>query len=315
MIPDVLRGAIERVVSTYRLPELKAAAEALTGTYHDARNAPRLTDPMRAVYLMVRFPATYAAVSAVLTELHLRAPAFEPKSILDLGTGPGTGLWAAADALPTAERLHGIERDQDFLRLGERLAGEGSLAAEFSAGDLATVPFPPADVVLASYSLGELPAAPRRAAIDRAWQATQGALVLIEPGTPAGFATILAAREQLLDLGAMLCGPCPHEESCPLALGEGGWCHFSQRLPRTREHRLLKDGSLGWEDEKYSYLIMTREAHPLPRARVLRHPIHAKSVIRFEACTRDGFEGLQINRHDREGWPAARKLRWGDAIG
>jgi hypothetical protein len=37
------------------------------------------------------------------------------------------------------------------------------------------------------------------------------------------------------------------------------WCHFSQRLPRSRDHMLLKDADVPFEDERYSYVVVTRE--------------------------------------------------------
>ena len=45
------------------------------------------------------------------------------------------------------------------------------------------------------------------------------------------------------------------------------WCHFSQRLARSRDHMLLKDASVPFEDERYSYVVATRaEAFRAARA-------------------------------------------------
>lgn len=44
-------------------------------------------------YVAGALPATYAAVFNVLKELKERICNFEPKSMLDFGTGPGTGIW------------------------------------------------------------------------------------------------------------------------------------------------------------------------------------------------------------------------------
>ena len=35
------------------------------------------------------------------------------------------------------------------------------------------------------------------------------------------------------------------------------WCHFAARLDRSRAHRQSKHAALGWEDEKFAYVIAT----------------------------------------------------------
>lgn len=69
--------------------------------------------------------------------------------------------------------------------------------------------------------------------------------MLVEPGTPAGFANISAARTQVLEGGRAVVGgssggkqaahvlaPCPHDGACPLE-SRRSWCHFVQRFQRT----------------------------------------------------------------------------------
>ena len=60
-------------------------------------------------------------------------------------------------------------------------------------------------------------------------------LLIIEPGTPAGYARMIALRSQLIASGAHVAAPCPHQAPCPLATPD--WCHFAQRLPRSRAHK------------------------------------------------------------------------------
>ena len=48
-------------------------------------------------------PATYAAVIASLNALREITPDFAPKSLLDVGAGPGTATWAAAEAFSSLQ--------------------------------------------------------------------------------------------------------------------------------------------------------------------------------------------------------------------
>lgn len=55
------------------------------------------------------------------------------------------------------------------------------------------------DLVVASYVLAELrTAAERRRVVAQLWARTQGALLLVEPGTPVGSANVREARTQVL---------------------------------------------------------------------------------------------------------------------
>src|SRR6185312_799620 len=72
------------------------------------------------------------------------------------------------------------------------------------------------------------------------------------------FADLLRARGTLLDAGFRIVAPCPHDLDCPWATGSD-WCHFPARLPRSARHRQVKGARLGWEDEKFSYVVAIRD--------------------------------------------------------
>ena len=64
------------------------------------------------------------------------------------------------------------------------------------------------------------------------------------------------------------------------------WCHFAVRLDRSRAHRQLEHAALGWEYEKFAYVIATPadastvEAVP---ARVVGRPRKETGHVRLEA--------------------------------
>jgi hypothetical protein len=90
------------------------------------------------------------------------------------------------------------------------------------------------------------------------WAATAQALVVIEPGTPAGYGRIMQTRSLLVAASAHVMAPCPHERNCPLAAPD--WCHFAQRLPRSRDHLRVKAAAVPFEDEKFSYVVLSHAA-------------------------------------------------------
>lgn len=241
------------------------------------------------------------------------APAFAPASLLDAGCGPGTGSWAAREAWPSLDRITWLDASMPFLALAQRLA-DGAFPAETRKGDLAQGDFPTADLVLASYALAEIPPAAQARVVEGLWTAARGMLVLVEPGTPAGFARLRAARADLVAAGARIAAPCPHDAACPIV--EPDWCHFSVRLPRSRDHRLAKGADAPFEDEKYAYLVAVR-AHvtiEARRPRILSWPRVSKPGIEFKLCTGSGLEQRMVPRRDKPAHAAARRLDWGDTL-
>lgn len=340
-LPTQLQLGIEELTSQVDRKELAHASEELSNCYRAPGGravlpTPASNDITRAAYLATRVPATYAAIYAVLRELKQRLPGMEPRSLLDLGAGPGTAMWAAAEVFDQLEQLTLIERTSAFIRLGEMLAASaGSPAiqnARWVEGDLMhEARFPGHDLVIVSYALGEVAPENRRQLLGRAWQATGQAIAIIEPGTPRGFEVVLHAREELLQPGAHLVAPCPHEKQCPMTPGsaqnvppdaprrsaqnretEQDWCHFAQRLERTSLHRRLKSGELGYEDEKFSYVVAARSNVDRAAARVIRHPVQLKGHINLELCTPTGLAHETVGRKQGERFKRARKTRWGE---
>ena len=92
---------------------------------------------------------------------------------------------------------------------------------------------------------------------------------------------------------------------------DGDWCHFSQRLARSRDHMLLKDASVPFEDERYSYVVVTREnvAHG---ARILAPPLETKPGLTFKLCDETGLRAQFVAARDKDQYRRVRKRGWGD---
>jgi len=143
------------------------------------------------------------------------------------------------------------------------------------------------------------------------------AVLVVEPGTPAGHRRILAARAQLLAAGYVVAAPCPHQLDCPLAV-EGDWCHFGARLQRSAVHRQVKGVELSYEDEKYSYVAAVKAsagfAVAATQSRVVRRPQQRKGLVLLDLCLSDGSSRRDIvSKSKGAAYRQARKVTWGDS--
>ncbi len=319
-LPPYLAEAVEAEIDQVDGTQLARAAAEISQRYQAGDfSSPAIANPAhRAAYLAVRLPATYAVNARVFSEVHSRSPEAEISGLLDLGAGPGTALFAAAEAFPTLERATLLESDDSWLTLGKKLAAQSSLTAvrqaQWLKHDLRSgFSSDWHDLVVLSYALGELGVAAAEAVIRKAWSCATKFLVVIEPGTPRGFAGINAARSLLIAGGAEILAPCPHKHACPMAAA-GDWCHFAQRVERTSRHRQLKGGALGYEDEKFSYLVASRKRSETLHPRILRHPGKHSGHIQLELCMPEGhIERRTITRSNKQAYRLARKAAWGDA--
>jgi ribosomal protein RSM22 (predicted rRNA methylase) len=314
-----LQDAIQRETEKVDRRKLAQATAQLTEHYKAADfSTPAVaSEAHRAAYLAVRLPATYAAICRVFAEIKLRAPQQEIASLLDLGAGPGTALFAAAEQFPQLQQATLIESDSAWIAVGKRLAEQSeSLVvqqAQWLKQDLRSgLSCEKHDVVVISYTLGELPQAASEAVLNKAWKCAGKFLVVIEPGTRRGFAAINAARSAMHANAAAILAPCPHHFACPMAAA-GDWCHFSQRVERTSQHRQLKGGALGYEDEKFSYLVAAKSSAQSTGARIVRHPGKHSGHVKLALCTAEGkIENRTITRSSKEAYKRARKAEWGD---
>lgn len=318
-LPEYLATAIEQEITRPGTSTLAGASRELTHRYKSAKFATPVIHGSagRSAYLAVRFPATFAANMRAFSELRRLGPEVEISSLLDLGSGPGTSSFAATEVFPEIASATLVEADPQWIEFGKQLANHSPHPAVRNAQWLQRdlrdpAEFEACDAVIISYALGELESSALEQFLHRAWRSTQKCLVLVEPGTRRGFAAINAARTFLLQQSAGILAPCPHQEACPMAAA-GDWCHFSQRLERTAEHRRIKGASLGYEDEKFSYLIATRLQLAPVQSRIIRHPRKHSGHVQLDVCTKSGvLEQTTVTKSDKSSYKRARHAEWGD---
>jgi ribosomal protein RSM22 (predicted rRNA methylase) len=320
-LPEALRLAIADLAERQPHQALARAAARLSEGYRVAGgDTASAADSAASVaaYAVTRLPATFAALTAALSEARALLPNWAPVSLLDVGAGPGVAVWAANVIWPTLQRATLIERDQRMIATGRELLDAAPTPLDITwrqqdmTGAWGQPALASADLVTCAYALNEIPEPQRGALVARLWEAAataKGALALVAPGTPAGFAAIRAARDQLITAGANILAPCPHARACPMTNGD--WCHFAQRLARSRLHRQLKGGDAPYEDEKFAYLIVARQDVRPASSRVIRRPTVLSGHIQLTLCATNGLERRDITRSQKAAFRQARDAYWG----
>ena len=318
-LPSHLKAALARLTEGVARIDITRRAVTISQTYRSGGGSAAIRSENDALaYALARMPATYAAVSACLEAIAGIDDTFAPASLLDVGAGPGTATWAAAQAMHSLQQFAMLDANAALRSIALDLArGDGRFKQlDYRQGD-ALVELSvahDADLVVASYAVGEVPDDRRAKLIDLMWAKTHDVLLIVEPGTPAGYSRIVDCRAQLIANGAHAIAPCPHQKPCPLTAPD--WCHFTQRLARSRDHKQLKNAEVPYEDEKFSYVAVSRKPRRTRmEGRVLAQPLMSKVEIRTKLCKSDGNASISaIPRRDKESYASARRWRWGDAV-
>ncbi|MFL6814961.1 MAG: small ribosomal subunit Rsm22 family protein [Bradyrhizobium sp.] len=316
-LPVDLKAALEAKLQGLSRVDAASRAALISKTYRDGGGSGAIRSETDALaYALSRMPATYAAVTASLNAVREITPGLAPASMLDVGAGPGTATWAAAEAFASLQSFTLLDANSALralaLDLGRHSARLRDCKYHQGEARLALANAEPADLVVASYVIGEIGEREQSALGALMWAKTRDTLLIVEPGTPAGYARILALRAQLIAAGAHVAAPCPHEGECPLAAPD--WCHFSQRLPRSRAHQQIKRAELPFEDEKFSYVALTRAPVAHRSARVLAQPDVTKFDVSAKLCAVEGLAMTKVPRRAKQDYASARRWRWGDAV-
>jgi ribosomal protein RSM22 (predicted rRNA methylase) len=316
-LPASLRAALEARLHGVSRNEAAERAAAISKTYRDGGGSTAIASEADALaYALARMPATYAADAASLNALIEMHPEFAPKSLLDIGAGPGTATWAAAEAFPSLQSFTLLDANDALRKLALDLLSKSGRSSHinYERGEARALlaKADATDLVVASYVISEMSEAERTALARLMWEKTQDTLLVVEPGTPAGYKRIIALREQLIASGAHVAAPCPHDGPCPLAPPD--WCHFTQRLARSRAHKQVKGAEVPFEDEKFAYVALKRAAIPQRPSRVLAQPAVGKAEVSAKLCTPGGLEIARVARRDKAAYAEARRWRWGDAV-
>ncbi len=308
-LPENIIAETQQLVEKHGIKNLKAAAESLSLSYREAsRDGTALIggEVSAAAYAISRMPATYGAVYTALKYINELTPLGEIKSLLDVGAGTGAASIAVRQYADLESNVL-IERDPDMLKQGQDFLDAQWIKEDGRVGD-----YPLAHMVISSYMLNEFSKDHRLSQVEKLWQAAENLLVIVENGTPKGYEIIKEIREWARENGICVFAPCPNVDKCPMEKED--WCHFTCRVARTKAHKLLKGGDAPYEDEKFTYIALSRRDIEGVSARILRHPKIESGKITLKLCTDKGAETAIKTKKDKAAFKAARKSSAGDGF-
>lgn len=315
ILPTELELAIENEIGDIKRNQLIEISESISEKYrNESGQGKRLikNNNEAVTYSIVRMPATYGSVSSALNQT-LELCDCNIESVIDVGAGTGAATWAA-DSLLDLKKVVCLEREEAMRNIGQKLMNNNLNASsnpEWREYDLIKDEVnEKADLVLASYVLNELASDERIKAVDKLWKASNKILLIVEPGTPAGYSNLKEIREHVLEKGGHIVAPCPHENTCEMDT----WCHFTCRIPRSKLHKEIKKGEVPYEDEKFAYLAISHDEYRKSDARILRHPIIKKGRVSLDICSDDGIKTIELYKKDGDLYKKARKAKWGDEV-
>src|SRR6201995_3453891 len=117
-LPPHLRAALDQLAVGVSRKDLAARAAAQSQNYRSGGGSRDIRSRDDALaYAFARMPATYAAAIAVFNALRSVCD-LAPRSLLDIGAGPGTAAFAAMQAFPALADIRLVETNPVMRALG-----------------------------------------------------------------------------------------------------------------------------------------------------------------------------------------------------
>src|SRR5213075_116507 len=124
-LPAELKAALDAKLQGLSRNAAAERASLISQTYRDGGGSGAIRSETDALaYALARMPATYAAVTASLNALCEIRPGFAPTSLLDVGAGPGTASWAAAETFSSLQDFTLLDANDVLRKLALELVSD-----------------------------------------------------------------------------------------------------------------------------------------------------------------------------------------------
>lgn len=320
-LPNEILEKIENLANAFKRKELVKTFQEVSERYCGEKQGESLVAKRKETiaYAIVRMPATYGAVSSAVSQIMTMFSQEEigkMHSLLDIGAGTGAATLAISNQIPL-EEISCLEREDGMLALGKELFSVSSQKevreAVWKKRDVINEKITEnADIVVVSYMLNEMVEEKRYLFLEEIWKHTNQLLIIVDPGTPKDFQNIIKMKDFLAEKGANIIAPCSCEKGCPLPKED--WCHFLCRVERTKLQKSVKEADVPFEDEKFTYLAVTKQKFEKTKCRVIRHPVITSNWIEVKVCQNGNVEKLVFTKKEKEKYKMAKKLKVGDCI-
>ncbi len=246
------------------------------------------------------------ALAAIVTE----SPFDAPRSVWDLGGGPGVLTAAASTLWPEAVFTLTDLRDEALRWAEARLQPRGvKLATRVQR--LPELPEGVPDLVMLGHVVNELAERDqlRLLAAIKDRLAPGGRILILEPALRATTRRLMALREELRQPPFSIQAPCPCLSSCPMLPLDRQWCVAELPWAPPVWFRALDEAAgLDRRMLSFAYLLVQKDgAARIPKARVVGVPKAQKGKIERWMCLPGGGERWEaLIRHGEPAWAAPR---------
>src|SRR5882762_6612723 len=124
-LPAELKAALDARLEGVSRNDAAGRAASISQTYREGGGSGAIKSETDALaYALARMPATYAAIVASLNAFCEIRPDFAPASLVDVGAGPGTASWAAAEAFSSLKDFTLLDANEALRKLALELVSE-----------------------------------------------------------------------------------------------------------------------------------------------------------------------------------------------
>lgn len=309
-LPENVEYRLNQIIDELKPSNLKNVQKNLTDKYKNQSGTGKSlisSSDDSLLYAISRMPATFVVDYSLISLLMAQNLIKDISSVFDVGSGTGAGYFAVTNLDKNID-ISLFERDKNMVYIFDKFeTGKKVINFDVTSDNFETN----ADLVMTSYMLSELADNDRLAAAEKLFNAAEKYLLIIDTGTPKVWQQMMEIKTHLESLGGKTLAPCMSEK-CPL---ENDYCQFYARVERSSLHRIIKDGSLPFEDEKYFYLLVSKTNENKPSlSRIIRRPQIKPNIVTLTLCDNNGVSKKDFSKRNKETFKKAKKSKINELI-